>query len=804
MKISYNWLKQFLNIDWEAEKIGELLTNIGLEVEGITIFESVKGGLKGVVVGEILKCEPHPNADRLKVTSVDIGDGDPLQIVCGAPNVARGQKVAVAVLGTILYGNEDSFKIKKAKIRGVESFGMICAKDELGLGENHCDGIMILKKTLPVGTPVSNVFNVETDEIFEIGLTPNRADAMSHYGVARDLRAALIQKGFIAELVVPNVDDFTCDDDEKIEIIVEAQNSVPRYAGVVIKGVEIAESPDWMQKRLRAIGLTPINNLVDVTNYVLHELGQPLHAFDLDKIQGDRIVLKTLLKDTKFITLDGVERSLDIQDLMVCDGDSNPICIAGVFGGKDSGISENTRNIFLESAYFDSISVRRSAKRHGLNTDASFRFERGIDIEMVTYALKRAALLIQQIAGGTIGKIIDIYNNSIKPFEISLSFPQIDRLIGEKIPRPTIENILKSLDICIKNIEKDTMYLSVPSYRVDVQRAVDVIEEILRIYGYNKIEFSDKLNISIINTSNEHHKIENKISNYLVGRGFYEMMANSLTKSTYLQENNDREKVFILNPLSSDLLMMRQSLLFGGLESIAYNINRKNKNLQLFEFGNTYQKFEGKYEQKKCLALFASGNYIENSWYAENKKYDFFYLKAIVLSLMQKMGIEDITTKSTGNQIFAEAIALYVGKIKLAELGVIASDILKIFDIVQPVFYADLNWEEILKFSSNKKKIIVKPLPKYPEVHRDLALLIDNTVTFENLYKLAFQTERKFLKKVDLFDVYQGENLPKGKKSYALSFVLQDESKTLKDAQIDEIMFKLQQSFEKHIGAILR
>ncbi|MFK5878883.1 MAG: phenylalanine--tRNA ligase subunit beta [Flavobacteriaceae bacterium] len=808
MKISYNWLKQFLKVDWEAEKTGELLTDLGLEVEGIETIESVKGSLKGIVVGEVLTCEQHPNADRLKVTTVNIGEDAPLQIVCGAPNVAAGQKVPVATIGTLLYDDKgESFKIKKGKIRGEESFGMICAEDELGLGQSH-DGIMVLDADLKVGTPCAEVFKIETDEVFEIGLTPNRADAMSHYGVARDLRSGMIQQGTQLELISPSVSDFHVDTRSlRIDIEVENKNLVPRYSGITISGIKVEESPKWLQNRLKSIGLTPKNNIVDITNYVLHELGQPLHAFDATKIKGNKIVVKTLPQGTKFTTLDAIERELHEDDIMICDGESNPLCIAGVFGGIDSAVTESTTSIFLEAAYFNPVSIRKSAKRHALNTDASFRFERGIDPNFVEYALKRAALLIVEITGGKKSSdVLDFYPEKIEDFQVFISYDRLNRLIGDEIPKDTIKNILASLEIRLNSETEGGLGLTIPSYRVDVQREADVIEEILRVYGYNNIQFSHKLNTSISHDDFDGVKIENTVASQLTAQGFNETMANSLTKASYLNmtENlNSDHDVAMLNPLSSDLGVMRQSLLFSGLESVAYNINRKNNSLKLYEFGKTYHKYESGYSEQKHLSLFVSGKRTKDSWSTTNKTSDFFYLKGIVMATLNRLGITKLKTSPTKNDIFSEGITFELGKIKLVEFGVVKKSILKKFGIKQEVLFADFNWENVLKVAGRKGFKVVD-MPKYPSVKRDLALLLDDDVKFADVYNTAFQSEKNILKEVDLFDVYQGDKLPKGKKSYAVSFVLQDTEKTLNDKQIEKTMQKMQQSFEKNLQAELR
>jgi len=809
MKISYNWLKQFLKIDWEAEKIGTLLTDLGLEVEGIEVVELIKGSLEGVVVGEVLSCEKHPNADKLKITTVDIGINTPLQIVCGASNVAKGQKVPVATIGTVLYDDKgDAIKIKKGKIRGEISSGMICAEDELGLGDGH-EGILVLENSLTPGTPVATIFNIDSDRIFEIGLTPNRADAMSHYGVARDLRAGLLQQERMQlELITPSVSDFHVDKRTlKFDIEIDDQELVPRYCGLTITDVKVETSPQWIQTKLKAIGLSPVNNIVDITNYVLHELGQPLHAFDAEKVNGNKIKVQTLPSGTKFTGLDGVERILHSEDLMICDADLNPMCIAGIFGEETSGVSENTTSIFLESAYFDSVSVRKSAKRHALNTDASFRFERGVDPNFTKYALRRAALLIRDIAGGKIASdVIDLYPKRVEDFELVLSYKNVARLIGEKLPNETIKNILASLEIKINSETEGGLGLTVPSYRVDVQREADLIEEILRVYGYNKIEFSHKLNSSISFSNNNGFKVENVLANQLKDLGFYEIMSNSLTRSSYTgysKQLNDQNNVAILNPLSNDLAVMRQSLVFSGLESISYNINRKNASLHLFEFGKTYHKFGDSYEEQKHLALFVSGNRNASTWTKVNKTVDFFYVKGIVSVLLQRLGIPEFQIKPTKNDLFSEGILLKSGKVKLAEMGLLKNTVLKDFGIKQEVIYVDFNWDNVLKTNTNKL-FKVASLPRFPAVKRDLSLLLDSDVSFDEIYNLAFQSEPKLLKEVDLFDVYQGSKLPENKKSYAVSFLIQDQEKTLNDKRIDKIMHKLQVTFEKNLAAVLR
>ena len=806
MKISYNWLKQFIKIDWKSEEIAALLTDLGLEVEMVDKFESIKGGLEGIVVGHVLTCIPHPDADRLKVTTVDLGDGIPIQIVCGAPNVAVGQKVPVAKIGTTLYDKEGiAFQIKKGKIRGEESHGMICAEDELGLGESH-DGIMILDDDLVAGTSAASVFKIESDEIFEIGLTPNRADAMSHYGTARDLRAGLMQTGVKIELISPSVSNFRVDKRTlKIDVSVEKPLLAPRYCGVTISGITVKPSPAWLQNRLKSIGLNPKNNIVDVTNYVLHELGQPLHSFDASQING-KIIVTTLPTGTKFTTLDDVERILHEEDLMICDK-NGPLCIAGVFGGKSSGVSENTTEVFLESAYFNPVSIRKSAKRHQLNTDASFRFERGIDPTITEYALKRAALLIQEVAGGEItSDIMDVYPKKIEDFPVVLNFNNVKKIIGQELPKEIIKNILASLEIKVNSVSEAGLGLVIPSYRVDVQREIDVIEEILRVYGYNNIKFSEKLNATVSNAPRtEDYKVQNIIANQLNSQGFNEMMANSLTTSSYVQLSEmlkEEHNVIMLNPLSNDLAAMRQSLLFSGLEALSYNINRRNSDLKFFEFGKTYHKFPSGYEEFKHLTMFITGNRNQESWTNAQKPSDFFLFKGYVNAVLERLGIQKLQNLPMSSDVFSEGIAIGFGNNTLVEYGVVKKSILKHFDIKQEVLFADFNWALILKLLSNKIKFI--EIPKYPEVRRDLSLLLDESISFDAIYKLARQTEKSLLKDINLFDVYQGKNLPEGKKSYAVSFTIQDNTKTLTDVQIDKIMSKLQKNLETELGASLR
>jgi phenylalanyl-tRNA synthetase beta chain len=808
MKISYNWLKQFIKLDWDAEKTGNLLTDLGLEIEGIEDFVSIKGGLKGVVVGHVIECEQHPNADRLKVAKVDIGTHGIVQIVCGASNITINQKVPVATIGTTLYDENGSpWKIKKGKIRGEESHGMICAEDELGLGKNH-EGIMVLDNDLIPGTLCSTIFNIENDQIFEIGLTPNRADAMSHWGVARDLKAGLLRNNVSLELITPSNSSFRVENrTHKIDVQVEKNHLAPRYCGVTISGIKVTESPQWLQSRLKAIGLTPINNIVDITNYVLHELGQPLHAFDSSKISGDKVVVKTVKKGTKFTTLDGLERELHEDDLMICDIEK-PMCIAGVFGGIDSGVTDVTESIFLESAYFNPVSIRKTAKRHGLNTDASFRFERGIDPNITEYALMRASLLITEIAGGEItSDVVDIYPKKIKDHQVFLNFQNTTNLIGEEIPRETIKEILTSLEIKINNVTEAGLGMTIPAYRNDVTREADVIEEILRVYGYNNIQFTEKLKASISsNQIVEDYQIQNKISNQLTALGFHEMMGNSLTSPKYVELSDNLStdhNVEMLNPLSNDLSIMRQSMLFNALEALKYNVNRKNSNVKLFEFGKTYHNFKEGRQEPKHLSIIVSGLKNNENWTQNSQQSNFFYFKGIVSSLLERLGIIYFSEIETKNPIFSEGLAHQIGDKCLVDYGIITKNIASNFDIDSEVFYADFKWDNILEqiVTENFK---LKTIPKFPKVKRDLALLIDKDISFDSIRECAIKSERNLLKNINLFDVYTGDKLPKDKKSYAVSFTLQDEKKTLTDKQIDKIMKKLQQNFEKDFGATLR
>ncbi len=808
MTISYNWLKQFINLPWDAEKTGELLTDLGLEVEGIEDFSSIKGGLEGVVVGHVLECAQHPNADRLKVTKVDIGSGEPLQIVCGAANVAVGQKVPVATAGTTLYDAEDKpWQINKGKIRGELSEGMICAEDELGLGKSH-EGIMVLDTKLKPGTPLAKVLEVEIDTVFEIGLTPNRADAMSHWGVARDLKAGLLHKGISTKLNTPSTSSFRVDNRTlKMNVKVADSTLAPRYCGITLSNLTVTDSPSWLQNRLKAIGLNPINNVVDVTNYVLHELGQPLHAFDANKIASNTIEVKTLPAGSKFTTLDGTERELHEEDLMICDAEK-PLCIAGVFGGMNSGVTSETTSIFLESAYFNPVSIRKTAKRHGLSTDASFRFERGIDPNIADYALRYATILINKVAGGQItSDLVDIYPKKIEDHQVFLNFEKANRLIGEEISKETIKDILTSLEMKVNNVTETGIGMTIPAYRNDVTRDVDVIEEILRVYGYNNIKFTQKLNASISTIlPGEDYDVQNKLALQMTGLGFHEMLNNSLTTPKYsklsatLKENYN---VSMLNPLSNDLSVLRQSMLFSGLEAIAYNSNRKNSNLKLFEFGKTYHNFPGGKTEAKHLSLFITGLKTEGNWTTPDTKSNFFFGKGTVVALMERLGLRDFTEVSAETDLFSEGISFKRNKEIVVDFGIVKRKITTELDIDAEVFFADFHWDVVLKQLSTKNSK-VEPIAKYQAVQRDFALLLDNSVSFGALREAAFSTEKKLLKSVNLFDVYQGKNLPDGKKSYALTFTIQDDEKTLTDKQIDKIMAKLKQKFESEFGAKLR
>ena len=806
MKISLNWLQQYIKLDLEVNKISEYLTDTGLEVEGVEEIESIKGGLKGIIIGEVLSCEQHPNADRLKVTTVNIGESV-LDIVCGAPNVKAGQKVPVATVGSILYDGDESFKIKKSKIRGEVSEGMICGEDELGLG-NVTDGIMVLDDNVKVGTLASEYFKVENDTIFEIGLTPNRSDAMGHFGVARDLKTVLNHNGSKLEMCLPTVKNFKVDN-TNLSISVEVENSqlCPRYSGVSISGVKIEKSPEWLENRLKSLGIEPKNNIVDITNFVLHETGQPLHAFDTEKIKGNKVVVKTLNKKTKFTTLDEVERDLSAEDLMICN-DKEAMCLAGVFGGLNSGISDNTTSIFLESAYFNPVSVRKTAKRHTLSTDSSFRFERGCDPNMTIYALKRAALLIKEIAGGEISsEIVDIYPKEIQHFEVELNYQKLDSLIGEKVEREAVKSILTDLEIEVVSETENGLSLRVPPFRSDVQREVDVIEEILRIYGFNTISIPTKLNTSISYSKDVHPEtIRNIVSDLLSSNGFSEIMNNSLTKESYtplISELEVEQNVQLLNPLSQDLNVMRQTLLFSGLENVSYNINRKNQDLKLYEFGKTYHKVEEGNLEKQHLMLLLTGKLNSENWNSNKDKTDFFVLKEKVEHVLFRLGISKIKSEEIFTHGFSEGLMYKHKKNRLVCFGKVDAKICKSFGVKKEVYYADFNWDLVLNLVLNTK-IKYSEVSKFPSVKRDLSLLIDKKVTFKELLSIAKDTEKNILKSVNLFDVYEGDKLPEGKKSYALSFILEDKTKTLTDKYIEKVMGKLISSYESKVGAEVR
>ncbi len=807
MKISFNWLKEYVNTDLSAIEVGKLLIDCGLEVESIETVETIKGGLTGMVVGEVMTKEKHPDADCLSITTVDIGTGTLLSIVCGASNVAAGQKVVIATIGAMLYPSAgEPFEIKKSKIRGQLSEGMICAEDEIGLGTSH-EGIMVLEQTAKIGTTAKEYFKVEEDHVFEIGLTPNRVDAASHMGVARDLAAL-----FKTTIKLPDITNFEIDNlNSKIAVVVEDSAACPRYSGLTISNISVAESPKWLKNRLKSIGVRPINNIVDATNYVLHELGQPMHAFDADKIDGQKVIIKKIADKTKFKTLDEVERELSSEDLMICNSTS-PMCIAGVFGGMDSGISEKTKSIFLESAYFNSVSIRKSSKRHGLKTDASFRYERGADPNITVFALKRAALLIKEIAGGEISsELIDVYPKKIENVKIPFSYAKCERLIGKQLEMDTIKSILTSLEIEIEHEGNDALLLSVPPFKVDVTREQDVIEEVLRIYGYNNIEIPTTLNSSIQFTEKpDKEKTQYVISEMLSNTGFSEIMCLSLTKSEYasrLKSMDETKSVLMMNPLSTDLNALRQTFLFSGLETIVFNQNRKNADLKLYEFGKTYlaiKKEEGtKYIETKHLSLFITGCKQSENWNVKNDVVNFYTLKGIVEAVLGRLGIANLKLAELNTDLFSQGLSFNQNKKTLVEFGTVSKSILKSMDIKQEVFYADFNWDTILECLKNVK-ITYTEVPKFPEVRRDLALLIDKTIKFEQLAQLAYQSEKNMLKDVNLFDVYQGDKLPTEKKSYALSFTLQDETATLTDKQIEKIMEKLVKTFQEKVGAEIR
>ena len=806
MKISNSWLQDYLKVDLSIDEIADLLTDIGLEVEGVEKFESIKGGLEGIVIGKITSVKKHPDADRLKLTTVDVGQSEPLQIVCGAPNVAVNLKVPVATVGTWLYDGDDSFKIKRSKIRGEVSNGMICGPDEIGLGEKT-DGIMILSDDAKVGISGSEYFDIKTDTVFEIGLTPNRTDAMSHIGVARDLKAALNTRNNDLKMCLPSVKNFSIDNEKlNIDVKVISSELCPRYSGLSISNVNVDDSPDWLKNRLLSIGVKPINNVVDITNYVLHEIGQPLHAFDADKIKGKKIIVDKLQSETSFTTLDEVERKLSNEDLMICN-EKEPMCIAGVFGGIDSGVSKSTKNIFLESAYFNPVSIRKSAKRHNLNTDASFRYERGCDPNITVYALKRAALMIKEMCSAEISsEIYDFYPTPIDNNDIKLSFDSLNKIVGQKLDKAIVKNILKNLEIKILDESETYLELSVPTYRVDVTREIDVIEEIMRIYGFNTIPLPEKItsSVSVIN-SKDSYSIKKLVSAFLSNNGFNEIMNNSLTKSSYndlVDEIKDENNVPIINPLSSDLNIMRRTLLFSALESIEYNQNRKNLDLKLFEFGKSYHLFDS-YIENQHLFLSFTGLKQQENWNSNKENIDFYYVKEYVHTLLERLNISKFKSKECSYFGLSQAmIYSYKGK-NLVEFGSVDQNILDKFKIRTHVFVANFNWDLILDLIQNKN-ISYTPVNKFPKIRRDLSLLIDNSISFEQLQKIAKNVNSSLLKDINLFDVYSGDKLPENKKSYAISFVFEDNSKTLTDHQVDEIMNKLIEEYKKSVGAEIR
>lgn len=820
MNISYNWLKEYLDFDLQPDEVAAALTSIGLETGGVEEVQTIKGGLEGLVIGEVLTCEDHPNSDHLHITTVNVGGEAPLQIVCGAPNVAAGQKVVVAVNGTRLYDGDQCFTIKKSKIRGVESNGMICAEDEIGIGTDH-SGIIVLPADAVVGTLAKDYYNVKSDYVLEVDITPNRVDATSHYGVARDLAAYLKQAGKPAALRLPSVEAFKIDDETPaIEVVVENEEACLRYSGVTIKGVTVKESPEWLQNRLRVIGLRPINNVVDVTNFILHELGQPLHSFDAAKIKGNKVVVKAVEAGTKFVTLDGVERTLTDRDLMICNTEE-PMCIGGVFGGLDSGVTEQTTDVFLESACFHPTWIRKTARRFGLNTDASFRFERGLDPNNTIYVLKRAALLIQELAGGKItGAIQDVYPKVVEPYRVKVSYAKINSLIGKEIPVETVKSIVDSLEMKIESETAEGLCLRVPVYRIDVQRDVDVIEDILRIYGYNNVEFNEEVKACLsYQTPTDHsYKMQNLISEQLCGCGFNEIMNNSLTRSAYYSDLTvypEKNCVRLMNPLSADLNVMRQTLLFGGLESAEHNMKRRRGNIRFYEFGNCYQYDETKKKEGETLAGFSedyrlgiwlAGNRVENSWAHPNEKTTVYELKAYVENVLSRLGLNlgKLVFGVLTDDIYSAGLSITTqsGR-RLGSLGIVSKKILKAMDIDVEVYFAELSWTALMK-ETKKNKVTYTEISKFPAVKRDLALLLDKSVAFADIEKIAGESERKLLKSVTLFDVYEGKNLPAGKKSYAVSFYLQDDNKTLNDKQIDAIMKKIQTNLEQKLGAQLR
>ena len=820
MNISYKWLKEYVDFDLTPQEVCDALTSTGLEVDALEEVQSIKGGLKGLYVGKVLTCEAHPNSDHLHVTTVDLGKGEPSQIVCGAPNVAAGQKVIVADLGCVLYDGDQEFVIKKSKLRGVESCGMICAEDEIGIGNDH-SGIIVLPENAVVGTPAAEYYHLESDWLIEVDITANRADALSHWGVARDLYAWLKQNGYETSLHRPDCSAFKVENhDLPIEVVIENQEACKRYACVSVTDCEVKESPDWLKNKLTIVGLRPINNIVDITNYVMMAYGQPLHTFDADMVKGHKIVVKTMPEGTPFQTLDGEEHKLSDRDLAICNAE-DPMCIAGVFGGKGSGTYETTKNVVLESAYFHPTWIRKSARRHGLSTDASFRFERGVDPNGTIYALKQAAILCQELAGGKVSmEVCDVYPEPMKNPVVELSYEYVHNLVGKTIPVETIKAICENLEMKVLSETAEALTLEVPAYRVDVQRPCDVVEDILRIYGYNNVEIPTQLKGSLVIKGDEDrkHKLANLVIEQLVGEGFNEILNNSLTKGAYYEGRNaypTENCVKILNPLSTDLNVMRQTLLFGGMESIQHNVNRKRQNLRFFEFGNVYTFNPEKqndddpmqaYKEQYHCGLWVTGKRVEGSWAHVDEDSSFYELRSCVINILRRIGVKRgmIVLKKSENYIFSSGMTVENrGGKKLYEMGIISKKLLKQFGLDNPVFYAELNWTALMKMVK-KNEVVYTEVPKFPAVSRDLALLVDNSVEFAQIEQIALQTEKKLLKKVELFDVYEGDKLPAGKKSYAVNFILQDEEKTMGDKQIDAIMQKLIANIKKQLNAELR
>ena len=815
MNISYKWLKEYVDFDLTAQQVADALTSTGLEVDALEEVQSIRGGLKGLYVGKVLTCDAHPNSDHLHVTTVDLGKGEPSQIVCGAPNVAAGQKVIVADLGCVLYDGDNEFVIKKSKLRGVESNGMICAEDEIGIGNDH-SGIIVLPEDAVVGTPAAEYYNLESDWLIEVDITANRADGLSHWGVARDLYAWLKSNGYETSLHRPDCSEFKVDNhDLPIEVVIENQEACKRYACVSVTDCEVKESPDWLKNKLTTVGLRPINNIVDITNYVMMAYGQPLHTFDADMVKGHKIVVKTMAEGTPFQTLDGEEHKLSDRDLAICNAEE-PMCIAGVFGGKGSGTYETTKNVVLESAYFHPTWIRKSARRHGLSTDASFRFERGVDPNGTIYALQQAAILCKQLAGGKISmEVCDVYPEPMKNAVVELSYEYVHNLVGKEIPVDTIKSICESLEMKALNETAEGLTLEIPAYRVDVQRPCDVVEDILRIYGYNNVEIPTQLKSSLVIKADEDrkHKLQNLVSEQLVGAGFNEILNNSLTKTAYYE--GKKNVVKIMNPLSSDLGVMRQTLLYGGLESVEHNVKRKNANLKFFEFGNCYFFDEEKenpenpmqaYKEENFMGIWVTGKRVEGSWAHPNEDSTYYELAAYVQTILNRIGLKQGATvqKKSENEDFSAGIVIENrGGKKLIEMGVLSKKLLKQFDLQQPVYFAELNWTQLMK-ATKKNEVTFTDIPKHPAVSRDLALLVDNNVEFAQIEQIARQTEKKLLKKVELFDVYEGDKLPAGKKSYAVNFILQDAEKTMNDKQIDAIMQKLIANIKKQLNAELR